>query len=78
MKIYVGNVTADSRVEDIAAKFEKFGTVVSVKIPKDSKTGKVLGCAFVEMADDAQGQAAIDGLNKCQFNGAWWTVKQAR
>ena len=78
MKIYVGNVRSGVSEAAIATEFEKFGTVVSVTIPKDSKTGRILGCAFVEMSNDEQAQAAIAQLNGLEFRGCWWSVKQAR
>ncbi len=78
MKIYVGNLTADSMESALIRKFERFGQVDSVTIIKDSKTGKSQGFAIVEMPNDEQAQAAIAGLDKLEFNGCWWSVKQAR
>lgn len=78
MKIYVGNLTADSMESALIRKFERFGIVASAKIVKDSKTGKSQGFAIVDMPDDAQAQAAITGLNGLEFNGCWWSVKPAR
>jgi len=78
MKIYVGNLTADSMESALIRKFERFGMVASVKIIKDSKTGKPQGYALVDMPNDEQAQAAIAGLDGLEFNGCWWSVKQAR
>ncbi len=78
MKIYVGNLTADSVESALIRKFERFGTVASVKIMKDNKTGKTLGFAIVDMPDDVQAQAAITALDRLEFNGCWWSVKPAR
>ena len=78
MKIYVGNLTADSMESALIRKFERFGKVVSVKIMKDSATGKSQGYAIVDMPNDDEAQAAIAGLDRLEFNGCWWSVKQAR
>jgi RNA recognition motif-containing protein len=78
MKIYVGNLTADSMESALIRKFERFGIVASAKIIKDAKSGKSQGFAIVDMPDDAQAQAAIAGLNGLEFNGCWWSVKPAR
>lgn len=78
MKIYVGNLTTDTMESALIRKFERFGTVNSVKIMKDPKTGKSQGYAIVDMPDDNQAQAAIAGLDRLEFNGCWWSVKQAR
>jgi|GEM_PF-1115415 len=76
MKIYVGNLTADSMETALIRKFERFGTVASVKIIKSS--GKSQGYAIVDMPNDTEAQAAITGLDKLEFNGCWWSVKPAR
>ena len=78
MKIYVGNLTADSVESALIRKFERFGTVSSVQIIKDSKTGKSQGYAIIDMPNDEQAKTAIAALDKLEFNGAWWTVKPAR
>jgi RNA recognition motif-containing protein len=59
-------------------KFERHGKVASAKIIKDSKTGKSQGYAIIDMPDDASAQAAIKALDGLEFNGCWWSVKQAR
>jgi len=76
MKIYVGNLTADTMESALIRKFERFGIVNSVKIIKSA--GKSQGYAIVDMPNDEQAQAAITGLDKLEFNGCWWSVKQAR
>jgi cold-inducible RNA-binding protein len=78
MKIYVGNLTIDTMESALIRKFKRFGVVKSVKIMKDAKTGKPQGFAIVDMPDDNQAQAAITGLDRLEFNGCWWSVKQAR
>lgn len=78
MKIYVGNLTADTMESALIRKFERFGKVASVKIIKDAKTGKPQGYAIVDMPNEQEAQAAIAGLDRLEFNGCWWSVKQAR
>ena len=58
--------------------FENFGTVTSVKIIIDRESGRSKGFGFVEMADDAEGQAAIDGLNGADLEGRGLKVNEAR
>lgn len=78
MKIYVGNITVGTMESALIRKFERFGTVDSVTIVKDSQTGKLQGYAIVDMPDDEQAKAAIAGLDRLEFNGCWWSVKPAR
>lgn len=78
MKIYVGNLTADTMESPLIRKFERFGQVASVQIIKDPKTSKSQGYAIVDMPDETQAKAAIAGLDRLEFNGCWWSVKPAR
>lgn len=78
MKIYVGNLTVDTMESALIRKFERFGIVASVKIVKDAKTGKPQGYAIVDMPNENEAKAAIEALDKLEFNGCWWSVKQAR
>ena len=43
----------------------------------DKFSGRSKGFGFVEMADDSEGQAAIDGLNDTELHGRTIVVKKA-
>ncbi len=49
-----------------------------MKIVTDRETGRPRGFAFVELATDAQAQAAVSALNGTQFGGRPLTVSEAR
>lgn len=78
MNIYVGNLSFDAGEADIRQLFEAYGQVASVSIIEDKFTGRPRGFAFVEMAQDAEAQAAIAGLNSKEFKGRPLTVNEAR
>jgi RNA recognition motif-containing protein len=78
MNIYVGNLPYTSTEEDIRQIFAAFGQVKSVAIIKDKMTGQSRGFAFVEMANDAEAQAAIAGLNGKSFQNRSLVVNPAR
>ena len=63
MNIYVGNLAYSTTEDDLRTSFAPFGTVDSVKMITDRKTGRSKGFAFVEMADDASGNDAIKDLD---------------
>lgn len=78
MNIYVGNLPfslADAELQDL---FAQHGTVSRVNVVMDRETGRPRGFAFVEMPDDAQGQAAIDAINGTQLGGRAVTANVAR
>lgn len=78
MNIYVGNLSFDAVESDVRALFEAHGQVASVSIIEDKFTGRPRGFAFVEMATDAEAQAAIAALNGKDLKGRPLTVNEAR
>ena len=78
MNIYVANLPYSTADEDLREQFEAFGTVESATVIKDRDTGRSRGFGFVEMPDQAEGQAAIDQLNGNEMGGRPLTVNEAR
>jgi RNA recognition motif-containing protein len=78
MNIYVGNLNYKVREEEIESLFAEYGEVGSVKIIKDRETGRSKGFAFVEMANDEEGQQAIKALNDSEFLQRNLVVNEAR
>ena len=78
MNIYCGNLNWQTTEADLQAAFEAFGTVSSVTIIKDKYTGQSRGFGFVEMPDDSEGHAAIDGLNGKELDGRTLKIDKAR
>jgi RNA recognition motif-containing protein len=77
MNIFVARLNFKTRREDLEAAFAKFGQVTSAKIVKDRDTGRSKGFGFVEMANDAEAQAAIAALNETELDGRAIAVKPA-
>ena len=78
MKIFVGNLSYDATEADVRAAFEAHGQVDSVSLITDRMTGRPRGFGFVEMPDNAAGQAAIQALNLTEIQGRAITVNEAR
>lgn len=78
MKIYVGNLGYSSTEEDIRAAFQAYGTVDSADLIMDRATGRSKGFAFVEMSNDSEAKAAIEGLNEKDLDGRNIKVNEAR
>jgi RNA recognition motif-containing protein len=77
MNIYVGNLPYDLNEEAIKAMFAEFGEVTTVTLINDRESGRPKGFGFVEMADEAAGQAAITALNGKEMNGRTVRVDKA-
>ncbi|MCK6618490.1 MAG: RNA-binding protein [Cyclobacteriaceae bacterium] len=77
MNIFVAKLNFKTRSEDLQKEFEKYGQVTSAKIVKDRETGRSKGYGFVEMPNDDEARAAIEGLNEKEFDGRVIVVKPA-
>ncbi len=78
MNIYVGNMSYDTTENDLQEAFAAFGAVTSISVIMDRETGRPRGFAFIEMANDEEGKAAIEGLNLKKVGGRNVTVNEAR
>ena len=78
MNIYAGNLNYSLTEEDLEKVFTEYGEVTSVKIIRDKYTDQSKGFGFIEMADDAAAQKAIDELNGTEVKGRELCVNQAR
>lgn len=77
-RLYIGNLPYSTRDGDLEQAFSSFGGVSSAKVMMEKHTGRSKGFGFVEMASDAEAQAAIEGLNGKDFGGRNLVVNEAR
>lgn len=77
MNIFVGSLPFKLEETELREIFEEYGEVSSVKIITDRETGRSKGFGFVEMADDAQAQKAIDELNGSEVSGRQIVVNKS-
>ena len=77
-KLYVGNLPDSATEQDLSDKFSAYGTVKSVKLITDRRTGQSRGFGFIEMPSDADAHAAIDSLNGSDYEGRPMKVNEAR
>jgi RNA recognition motif-containing protein len=78
-RLYVGNIPYQTSEAQLRTLFEQDGgQVEEVKIVTDRETGRPRGFAFVEMATDAQAEAAVGALHGQSFGGRPLTVSEAR
>lgn len=76
--IFVGNLSFSTTEQDIRSLFEAYGTVDRVNIVTDRDSGQPRGFAFVEMANDAEGNNAIAVINGQEVGGRALNVNEAR
>lgn len=77
MNIFVAKLNFKTKKEDLERAFSQFGQVSSAKVVTDRDTGRSKGFGFVEMPNDSEALAAIDGLNEKELDGRVIVVKPA-
>ena len=77
-KLYVGNLSYNVSSSDLEQLFSQFGSVQSAQVITDRETGRGKGFGFVEMGNEAEASAAIDGLNEHEHDGRRLTVNEAK
>ena len=78
MKLYVGNLSYQTTNEELESFFSQAGEVTSAMVILDRQTGRSRGFGFVEMANDEDGQAAIEQFHGADFKGRALTVNEAQ
>ena len=76
--IFVGNLDFAATESSVRALFEPYGSVDRVNLVTDRDTGRSRGFAFVEMANTAEADKAINALNGHEMNGRALNVNEAR
>ncbi|MDR0979694.1 MAG: RNA-binding protein [Candidatus Nomurabacteria bacterium] len=67
--LFVGSLAFATRDDGLKAFFEQIGEVKSARVISDRETGRSKGFGFVEFADEANNQKAIDALNGKELDG---------
>ncbi len=78
MNLYVGNLPYSVTEDELRRLFGEVGEVQTVNIIIDRDTNRPKGFAFVQMANQQDGQSAIDKLNGHSLNGRPMKVNEAR
>lgn len=78
MTIYIGNLSYQASEEDLRQVFAEYGTIKRITLPMDRETGRMRGFAFVELAEDAQEDAAITELDGAEWMGRQLRVNKAK
>lgn len=77
-RIYVGNLPWSYSSADLQNMFSEYGQVAAAEVIMDRETGRSRGFGFVQMANDADCEPAIEALNGQDCNGRPLVVNEAR
>ena len=77
-KLYVGNLSYQTTDQELETMFAQAGEVTDAVVIMDRDSGRSKGFGFVEMADEASAQAAVDRFNGTEFGGRTIKVAEAK
>lgn len=76
--LFIGSLAYATTDDSLKAFFEVVGEVTSARVVTDRETGRSRGFGFVEFADEANNQKAVDQLNGKELDGRAINVSLAR
>lgn len=76
--LFIGSLAYSTDNESLKAFFEEIGPVSSAHVVTDRDTGRSKGFGFIEFADEANNQKAVDTLNGKELDGRAINVTLAR
>ena len=77
-RLYVGNLGYGVTSKEVQALFETCGRVSTVQVVTDRDTNGSRGFAFVEMADAADADLAIERIDGQEYEGRRLNVYEAK
>ncbi len=77
-KLFVGGLSYSTSNDRLREVFSEAGTVESATIVMDRDTGRSRGFGFVEMATEAEADAAVNRFNGKDLDGRQLKVEKAK
>jgi RNA recognition motif-containing protein len=77
-KLYVGNLSYQTKDQDLAQMFAEAGTVTSAQVVTDRYTSESRGFGFVEMSTEDEAKQAIASINGRTVDGRALVVNESR
>jgi cold-inducible RNA-binding protein len=78
MRLYIGNLNKKTTTTELQELVVPFGAVSSCEIATERHSGMSRGFGFVDVNNDEEARAAIEGLNGREVDGSVLTVNEAR
>lgn len=77
-KLFVGNLPWSADDAQLNDMFTPFGEILSARVMSDKFTGRSRGFGFVEFANEADAQKAVEALDGSDLGGRQIVVNVAR
>lgn len=76
--LYVGNISNNTKKEDLTKLFSKYGKVTNCEIMTDPHTNQNRGFGFVAFEDNNDAETAMEHLNNTPFDGKTLRIEKAK
>lgn len=77
-KLYVGNLPYSITSDQLKTTFSEYGEIVDAVVISDKRTGMSKGFGFVEFANEADAQKAVEAMAGKDMDGRKLVVNFAR
>lgn len=77
-KLYVGNLPYSVTSDQLKSTFSEYGEIVDAVVISDKRTGMSKGFGFVEFANEADAQKAVEAMAGKDMEGRKLVVNFAR
>jgi RNA recognition motif-containing protein len=77
-KLYIANLPTSVGPKSLRKEFSAWGTVATLNIITDRKTGRSKGIALIEMSSASEAERAVKGLNRKSLSGQKIEVSAAK
>lgn len=77
MNLFVARLSYNTDDDGLRNAFEAYGEVDSARVIMDKETGRSRGFGFVEMENDDEAKAAMEGLHEADLDGRFIVVREA-
>ncbi len=77
-KLFVGNLSWNTRDEQLQDAFAQFGEVMEARVITDRDTGRSRGFGFVTFEDNEAGEKAMEAMHGSDLDGRPLRVNEAQ
>jgi RNA recognition motif-containing protein len=76
-KVFVGGLNYATTEDELKNEFERFGSIINVRVVRNHETGQSRGFAFITFASEESAAAAAAAMDAQQLGGRMIGVKIA-
>lgn len=76
-KVFVGGLNYATTEDELKVEFERFGSIINVRVVRNHETGSPRGFAFITFANEKSASDSVTAMDSQQFGGRMIGVKIA-